>query len=113
MSKIANVTFTTQLQDKPEGAVVGGYSVVLSKAGAAVETKVVPDNVTPVQFDIASPGDYTVQVARVDSNTGVNISPVVESAPFTIVPDQIEVPLAITVTVAETIAVPAEVTVTT
>jgi hypothetical protein len=110
MSKLASVTFTTQLQDKPEGVIVGGFLVALVKAGAVVDSKTVADNAAPVEFNITTPGDYTVQVTRV-AESGENISPTVSSDQFTVAPDQILVPLAVTVTVGDLMAVPAQVTV--
>ena len=111
MTKYANVSFSTQLQDTPDGVVVGGYAVSLMKDGAPVQALSVGNSLTPIQFVITAPGVYSVQVVRV-AESGENVSPVAESAVFTVAPDQITVPLTVTVALADTIDVPAVVTVT-
>jgi hypothetical protein len=111
MSKIGTVVFTTQKQDKPEGVVVGGYSLVLMLAGAPVgEPTIVVDASAPVKFVVTAPGDYTVSVTRI-AESGEAISPTIVSNTETVTPDQIDVPLTITLMMSEapTVDVPAEV----
>lgn len=113
MTKTANVIFTTQKQDRPEGVVVGGFLVSLLLSGVVVGSPVtVADAAAPVVFTLTNPGDYTVSVVRVAAS-GEAISPVVQSTVFTVIPDQIDVPLSVSVFLSElaTVDVPVAVAV--
>lgn len=100
MSKTASVSFTTQKQDKPTGVIIAGYCAVLMLAGAPVGAPVlIPDAASPCVFTITEPGSYVVEVARCD-DTGSYVSPAISSDPFVIAPDQIDVPLTVTVSIA-------------
>lgn len=113
MTKLATMVFTTQKQDKPEGVVVGGYSVSLMLAGVLVgEPRIVADASVPIVFPIQPGLGYTIEVVRV-AETGEAVSPVASSAPFDVAQDQIDVPLTVTVMIGEVplIDVPANVAV--
>jgi hypothetical protein len=110
MTKFANVSFTTQEAPKPEGVVVGGFSVSLTQAGLPIGTPVVLAASGPVQFTVAVAGDYTVQVVRV-AESGEAISAVVESAAFNVPQEMILVPFEVTVTLSDSMDVPAVVAV--
>jgi hypothetical protein len=110
MTKFANVSIETQESPKPEGVVVGGYSVSLMLAGSPVQNQVVADVVAAVVFQIDAAGDYTVQALRI-AESGEAISATVESAVFTIAPDMILVPVSVTVNLSDSMEVPVAVAV--
>lgn len=101
MTQTASASFETQTVDKPAGVGdLGGYLVSLMQAGVVIGLAVsVADKTVPVSFPIPAAGDYTVQVQRVDVS-GVAVLAPASSAPFTVAPEQIEIPLSVTVIVA-------------
>lgn len=100
MTKIAQASFTTKLVDNPSNAALGGFAVALLLAGTVVGSPtVVADKATPVSFTITDSGEYSVQVTRVMADGVSAFDAPVASAPFTVTPDQVEVPLEVTVTV--------------
>jgi predicted RNA-binding protein with TRAM domain len=111
MNKIATVSFTTTDVDMPIGVVVGGYAVTLFLAGVPFGAPVlVADDSSPVRLPITVPGTYHVEVARV-ADSGEAIASPAASEPFVVAPDQVAVPLAVMVSIADIAGVPATVTV--
>lgn len=121
MTKIAAASFTTQDIDKPVGVDIGGYMAsLMSVADDGTRTLVgapspVADNAQAVDFTITDPGNYTVQVARVDV-TGTPIFAPGESDVFNVPAEKVSVPLVVRVTltdppVVSTVEVPDAVTV--
>jgi hypothetical protein len=100
MNKSAQVSFTTKKQDEPSGMVIAGYIAVLFLAGVPVGAPITLADITaPCQFSITEPGNYHVTVARCSAD-GEYVSPAIESPVFTVAPDQIDVPLSVTVTLS-------------
>lgn len=101
MTKLAQASFTTQLVDNPTNAALGGFAVSLLLAGTIVGAPtVVPSKDTPVSFTIADAGEYTVSVQRLLSDSSTAFGDPKACAPFTVAPDQVEVPLEVSVTLS-------------
>ena len=115
MTKLASVSFTTHDVDEPSGLTAGGFSVALFLANMPTGAPVaVANSLTPVPFTIPLPGSYHVEVTRV-ALTGEAMAAPAKSDPFIVPPNQIAVPLTVTVVLSDAatpVAVPATVTVT-
>lgn len=104
-NKIANVAITTVLQDRPVGVGVGGFKYAMLLDNVEVDSVTKPTEVGGASFSILAPGNYSFSCVRV-SDTGEAISPLVTSAVVVVGPDQILVPLSVTVALAEALVVP-------
>lgn len=111
-SKIATVTISkTSLIDPPAGVELGGFRYIMKLAGNVVSDPViVPDETTPATFSITAPGDYTFECSRI-AKSGEDIAAPAVSNVFTVAPDQVLIPLELSVSLADAAVVPAAVAV--
>jgi hypothetical protein len=104
-TKIATVGFSVQQVPKPSGIVPAGYMVWLTESNVTQDVaNIGPDDRT-AQFTITQPGVYTAHVVRMDTNGG-SIGSSASSEPFIVTEDMVEVPLLVTVNVADAVALP-------
>jgi hypothetical protein len=112
MTKIATASFTETVVPVPAGVTPAGRMATLMLADMAVGSPIAVEPGVPFSFTIAIAGTYHISVARV-STEGTAIAAPVMSDTF-VVPAEVlmmNVPLTVTVTLADGVAVPTTVAV--
>lgn len=111
-TKIALATWTVQQVPNPQGVMLDGYMAWLTKANVTQEMQTVDADTHSVTFTITQAGTYTVHVVRMDTQ-GNTFGSSASSDPFVVTEDMVDVPLTVTVTLADPVSVPRNVKVRT
>ena len=104
-AKLVTGAFTTQQIPLELGIVPAGYLSWLTRDNVTVEMKQLSAAARHVTYTVIEHGVYVVRVIRV-SDTGTSIGQVAESEPFEITHAMVEVPLKVTVSVGDFVALP-------